>query len=335
MHLLIYFRDSIEELEKHYTHPDNGLFVSGIGGRGEIEFIKAHPVIDGYLVVYHAITHMLRIGDFSLCSLNGKVIGIGEIKSEYVEEQIILASSVYMSSSVELNVVTEKGEEIFGSSKKEKVQKQLKNQDALLKSGFQNSMQEKTKMNAQHSLITKAYNCKECIAYSENMDIAIIVIKEEYDKAEDFAELLDEKLDNIIEKLIKDSVLNNIRIVQIGKEYSPYRKPIIWWNISDNIIMDILFNKIIIVSIANFASYYEFLIAKGFCVEIKENKVAIGKKCGEYISELENFEMIEDLIMHEMYAQEDVAIMVSNIVENVFSQSYGEAIVRISVKRNT
>ncbi len=46
-----------EELEKHYMHPDNGLFVSGIGGRGEIEFIKGNPTIDGYLVVYHAITN--------------------------------------------------------------------------------------------------------------------------------------------------------------------------------------------------------------------------------------------------------------------------------------
>ena len=27
----IFYRDSIEELEKHYKHPDNGLFVSGIG----------------------------------------------------------------------------------------------------------------------------------------------------------------------------------------------------------------------------------------------------------------------------------------------------------------
>ena len=48
----IFYRDSIKELEKHYKHPDNGLFVSGIGGRGEIEFIKENPTIDGYLVVY-------------------------------------------------------------------------------------------------------------------------------------------------------------------------------------------------------------------------------------------------------------------------------------------
>ena len=86
----IFYRDSIEELEKHYKHPDNGLFVSGIGGRGEIEFIKENPTIDGYLVVYHSITNMLRIGDFSVCSLDGKVIGTGEIKAGTLKRDIIL-----------------------------------------------------------------------------------------------------------------------------------------------------------------------------------------------------------------------------------------------------
>ena len=98
----MFYRDSIEELEKHYEHSDNGLFVSGIGGIGEIEFIKANPTINGYLVLYHSITNMLRIGDFSLCSLTGKMVGIGEIKSVYKSEESKFVSSIYMSSRVKL-----------------------------------------------------------------------------------------------------------------------------------------------------------------------------------------------------------------------------------------
>lgn len=146
----IFYRDSIEELEKHYKHPDNGLFVSGIGGRGEIEFIKENPTIDGYLVVYHSITNMLRIGDFSVCSLDGKVIGTGEIKSEYINDKRVLASSVYMSSKVKLKIDAEEGEEIYGNSTKEKIQKQLKNQDDLLLSDSGDIMKDKRKMNEQH-----------------------------------------------------------------------------------------------------------------------------------------------------------------------------------------
>ena len=243
----IFYRDSIEELEKHYKHPDNGLFVSGIGGRGEIEFIKENPTIDGYLVVYHSITNMLRIGDFSVCSLDGKVIGTGEIKSEYIDDKRVLASSVYMSSKVKLKIDAEEGEEIYGNSTKEKMQKQLKNQDDLLISDSGDIMKDKRKMNEQHFLIDAACNNEKGIAYNEEINTLIVAIKEEeYYASENFDEILGEKIDNIVKKMIKDSPYNNVRMEQIGKEYKPYRKPIIWWNISDDIILDILFDKRVI-----------------------------------------------------------------------------------------
>ncbi len=331
----IFYRDSIEELEKHYKHPDNGLFVSGIGGRGEIEFIKENPTIDGYLVVYHSITNMLRIGDFSVCSLDGKVIGTGEIKSEYINDKRVLASSVYMSSKVKLKIDAEEGEEIYGNSTKEKIQKQLKNQDDLLLSDSGDIMKDKRKMNEQHFLIDAACNNEKGIAYNEEINTLIVAIKkEEYYASENFDDILGEKIDNIVKKMIKDSPYNNIRMEQIGKEYKPYRQPIIWWNISDDIILDILFDKRAIFSVVNFATYYERLTEMGFQIEFKKNEIVVGKKCGEYIAKLEGFEMIEDLITHELYTQEDIAEMVSYIVENSHNQSDGDAIVRVSIKRN-
>lgn len=331
----IFYRDSIEELEKHFEHSDNGLFVSGIGGRGEIEFIKANPTIDGYLVVYHSITNMLRIGDFSICSLDGKVIGTGEIKSEYISEKRMLASSVYMSSRVRIEMDSEEGEEIYGNSTKEKIQKQLQNQDNLLKRDFENIMNGKRKMNAQHFLIDMACNNEKGVAYNESSNTLIIAVKDgEYYASEYFDKILGEKLHNMTKRMIKESQYNSIRMEQIGKVYKPYREPIIWWNISDDIIMDILFDKIVIFSVVNFVTYYECLVEKGFKIQFKEKEIVVGKKCGEYNVKLESFEMIEDLITHELYTQEDIAEMVSYIVEQSHNQSDGEAIVRVSIKRN-
>ena len=205
----IFYRDSIEELEKHYKHPDNGLFVSGIGGRGEIEFIKANSTIDGYLVVYHAITNMLRIGDFSVCSLDGKVIGIGEIKSEYINEKNMLASSVYMSSRVKLRIDTVEGEKICGNSSKEKIQKQLKNQDDLLISNFGDIMKDERKMKAQHFLIETACNNEEGVAYNEKVNTLIIAVKEEeYYAAENFDEILGGKLLVKLDYLFRSSYMS-------------------------------------------------------------------------------------------------------------------------------
>lgn len=162
----------------------------------------------------------------------------------------------------------------------------------------------------------------------------IVAIKEEeYCASENFDEILGEKIENNVKKMIKDSPYNNIRMEQIGKEYKPYRKPIIWWNISDDIILDILFNKRAIFFVVNFVTYYEYLTEKGFQIELKENEIFVGKKCEEYIAKLEGFEMIEDLITHELYTQEDITEMVSYIVENSHNQSDGDAIVRVSIKR--
>lgn len=332
----IFYQESIEELEKHYTHSDNGLFVSGIGGRGEIEFIRANPTINGYLVVYHSITNMLRIGDFSLCTLDGRVIGTGEIKSDYIKEEQVLASSAYMISRIKLTVNQEGREgEIYGNSTKEKIQKQLEQQDILLKSDFNKRIRDKRKMNVQHYLIPMACNNKKGVAYNEDINTIILTMKkEDYDESENINEMLKEHLEVPIEKLIKDSPYNSIKLKRIGKEYKPYRKPIIWWDISDDIIMEILFDKRVIFSIVNLVTYYETLVAEGFSVEFEEKGIIVKKRCKKYDADLGNFEMIEDLIIHELYIQKDIAEMISNIVECAYNKSDGDVNVRISIKRN-
>jgi hypothetical protein len=70
------------ELDMHFEHPSTGLFVTGVGGKGEIEFIKNNQKLDGLFVVYHGITDMLRVGDFSLYANGIGIVGIGELKSQ-------------------------------------------------------------------------------------------------------------------------------------------------------------------------------------------------------------------------------------------------------------
>jgi hypothetical protein len=72
-------------LELHFKHPANPHTPPGIGGRGELEFIKqARP--RGFLMLYHGITNFLRIGDVSFFDPgSGRISGIGELKSKHVE----------------------------------------------------------------------------------------------------------------------------------------------------------------------------------------------------------------------------------------------------------
>lgn len=62
----------------------------GIGGIGEFEFLKKFKTIDNHFIIYHGITDILRIGDFTLFDLSkGKVAGIGELKSGNFDESTL------------------------------------------------------------------------------------------------------------------------------------------------------------------------------------------------------------------------------------------------------
>jgi len=102
----MFFQTNMDILQKHLLHNDNGLFVSGIGGLGEIEFIKNNPMFDGSFVVYHGITSILRIGDFSLYHPKVGIYATGELKTKdmgngLIEVNAIITSRIPFSDAFE------------------------------------------------------------------------------------------------------------------------------------------------------------------------------------------------------------------------------------------
>jgi hypothetical protein len=71
-------------LEQHFKQPLNPHTPPGIGGIGELEFIRqARPA--GFFMLYHGITTFLRIGDVSFYDLEtGRVASTAELKSRRV-----------------------------------------------------------------------------------------------------------------------------------------------------------------------------------------------------------------------------------------------------------
>ena len=95
-----FFRDNKLELNKHFSHKSTGLYTSGIGGLGELEFIKNTQNIDGLYVLYHGITSMLRIGDFSLYALDGGIVGVGELKTKHEEDTLKVFATITTKVSI-------------------------------------------------------------------------------------------------------------------------------------------------------------------------------------------------------------------------------------------
>lgn len=69
-------------LYEHLKEPEQLLIPSGVGGYAELETVRKIPVANGHFVLYHGITSILRLGDFSLIRLDKlKVVTVGEIKA--------------------------------------------------------------------------------------------------------------------------------------------------------------------------------------------------------------------------------------------------------------
>ena len=76
-----YQRDR-DVLVKHLMQSKVSQIPPGLGGGGELSFLKATPVLDGHLVIYHGTTSILRIGDLSLIDISQRrVASIVELKT--------------------------------------------------------------------------------------------------------------------------------------------------------------------------------------------------------------------------------------------------------------
>ena len=69
-------------LLEHAKQPENALLPTGLGGQGEVGFIKRTQFVGRLFVLYHGITSVLRLGDVSLVDMKRlRVAAIGELKT--------------------------------------------------------------------------------------------------------------------------------------------------------------------------------------------------------------------------------------------------------------
>ena len=88
----IFYQHDRELLRKHFEHESNP-HPTGIGGRGEIEFVRRFPKFGDYFVVAHSTTTFLRLGDISLIDPDEmKTAGIGELKTKTDGESRLVIS---------------------------------------------------------------------------------------------------------------------------------------------------------------------------------------------------------------------------------------------------
>lgn len=331
-----FFRDNRDELEKHFEHESTGLYTGGIGGKGELEFIKGYSTIDGLYVIYHGITNMLRIGDFSLYDFYHGIIGVGELKTLKECNKLHISASITSKYKLNSTATDPKDEKAFIESINElkkdfpRIERQLREHDKLLedrRSDFYadlyssydyhmfNSLSPESpvSINSDNSLMILGTWRKENSLFD-------ILMKDEV--IEDIpTEILHEKACSMMNP---DSPYNAFFIGELQRSTNVMGIPLLWWHLDDVICKNIYFGKLHITTIFNPAKLLQLFSNDGFTIKTsnKLQQYEIYKEIDGAKISIGNFESLCYLITNTFMKTADVYSISSNAIGSIENKKY-------------
>ena len=295
-----FFCDNRTELDKHFDHEPTGLFVSGIGGLGELKFIKNNKFIDGLFVLYHGITTMLRIGDFSLYDTRLGIVGVGELKTMRNGDRLNIVANI----TSKIKVCIDGAKHISNNSFEYNFQRMQKDFPRLRNQLSMHTELMKPDESAKSDEIYGEYEYRLLDQLQQNNSMAInsdksLLFLAQYSRFDDIFSIFSHK-ENIIkppdnffenaQNLITNcNDLDSFIIGHIANQVNRLSIPILWWNISNKLCHDIYFGKVSIITVFNPAKLLMCYVNDGFTVsmgcefenikitkEFQNNEISIG-----------------------------------------------------------
>lgn len=331
---MVFYQGNFSELEKHFQHESTGLFAIGVGGRGELEFIKTMPIINDCLVLYHGITSMLRIGDFSLYDFRLGIVGIGELKSSRTGDTLQVHAYVTLKKqknieSSNCNPVNPQSSETHDleSDVIARLKKQLPAQrNALYNS---NADMEISKIaHFEYDLINKLE--QNDVVLNDSKSLLLLATRFKFNG---LFEVLNEKADimfpdslrsKVEQMVLPNNLYNRMIVGSITTDMSYSRKPIMWWEIDDNVCRDLYFKKLHITTVFNPARMIQHYVDKGYSLVDSTDirQIKLRKISGDYKSDFGNFEQLFDLVTHSLLKEEYAMAIPDQVISDIESGKY-------------
>ena len=273
-----FFCDNRTELDKHFDHEPTGLFV-----------------------LYHGITTMLRIGDFSLYDTRLGIVGVGELKTMRNGDKLNIAANV--TSKVKLCI--DGAKHISNSKSFECNIQRLQNDFPKLRNQLSmHSELMKAEGSTKSDEIYAEYEYGLLDQLQQNNSMAInsdksLLLLAQYSQFDNLFSILSQKEDAIkppdnffenAQNLITNcNDLDSFIIGHIANQVNRLSIPILWWNISNKLCRDIYFGKVSIITVFNPAKLLMCYVNDGFTVsmgcefknikitkEFQNNEISIG-----------------------------------------------------------
>lgn len=272
----LFYRKNIEAIREHLNHDDNGLFPTRNGGIGEIEFIKHNKVFEGCYVIYHSITNILRNGDFSLITADGKLAGIGEIKTKQIENELLI--DVYITQRVipygnEVESIEISDERIW-----EQLRRQLKQHENIF-SAQSIILKQQTDLSYIYNLIEESADKGKPIL-SDDRSMLVFVVDKEKENAQSryIPEVIANNIIDLLPLIFNDRFMsNNIIQSELKVDERLWELPLIWWDLPEDVLTNILLRKWLVFTWFNEDYLLNELRKKGYEIQRKKKYISIEK----------------------------------------------------------
>jgi hypothetical protein len=346
----LFYHNEREWLSRHEQHQRQKYLPPGLGGRGEIEFIRNAPVFAGYLVLYHGITTYLRLGDVSLIDLAKKrIIGIGELKTAGIQGDK-LAMQMTVVGHCDLRPPT-----LLASAPREvtrhlsaAMEDRLRRQVVAMRDAFR--QKDESTPGVQHSIHSTSNHTalREIKAGLEagrtahaKADDGLLLTSFRDQRARLSARLLgglppwfNRSLESLVPQVMSicdsssgDNSINISTIHYSSNGYSHFHGtiPMYWWPLNKTFLRDLAFRRVIVVGIYNPVFLIGKLRGRGFRVrhQSKKNTFEIQKKADDGRTvRLEGFPHLMNLIHRHLLSEDLVLSLLDKVMTEADDPKY-------------
>jgi hypothetical protein len=347
----IFYQNDRHLIDEHLKLQRQPLLPPNLGGLGEKLTLENMPAWDGKLLIYHGTTTFLRMGDISLIDLHStRVAFIGELKTQRVNADRISVSVSLISGDASLlpkMPPIPRKEVIEGqpsapplpAKMNERLKRQVKEMHEAI-SRAQETLAERTISNrADFHLgaveeLVKRSNSKTFVY--QKVDNGLLIGALRLPSATTLgthlmgkgAPRIDHAIADapawVMQIMLPEAIDNSISLNSFGgAENLPMVRtclPFMAWQIDPDILADILFGKVMIVTFFNRAHLLAKLRDRGFEIETDVNgrlKRATKPEGPGKKFDLEHFDHFLSLVERSLMSEKSVVSMIDNTVSTI------------------
>lgn len=343
----IFYRDDAAGLAVHSKHAPIRRIPNTVGGRGEVSFIHTTQSIDGYFIIYHGITTMLRHGDISVFNIKTRrLAAIGELKTKRAgPKELSITVSLIGSADQELFDLFDRrpanppqaANNRIGQNLPAAIQARLNRQMkaatrviAPPKSDRDISLATSSSLQGLRRLLQERPREETHAVTISDSQVLVRVRQRDtklssrlFTKSGTRSPKLPESLSALVSGILLPArAANDLRISSVLNPRAEYLSipgivPLVWWPLPQIVIRRILFHRACVFSVLNIGSIIAKLQSIGLTVEAHGRRLTAKKTVGSSIVEIRRLEYFLALIVNQCYPEDDVIEMMRVVLAEI------------------